>query len=75
MSDAYRTITVRLRSVTPTVIVADKAKTRGGGTCTIARSLLGYGSDKELDDYPRGPLDVEATIKVREWKADELGFA
>lgn len=76
MSDAYRTITVRLRSVQPNVIVVDKPKTRDAGTCTIPRSLMHYADDRAMDELPRGPVDIpNYPLRVREWKAEGLGFA
>jgi hypothetical protein len=76
MSDAYRTITVRLRSVQRNVIVVDKPKTRDAGTCTIPRSLLHGFDDLKLSDMPQGSIDVPAfPMRLREWKAEELGFA
>lgn len=73
MSDSYRTIDVRVRSVLPASIVVNRP--RADGTVTIARSLLHYADDKRLDDLPRGYIDEAWTLRVREWKAEALGFA
>lgn len=73
MSDAYRSIDVHIRSVLPSVIVVGRP--RAHGTCTIPRSLLHYADDKKMDDLPRGYINMTWTLRVRDWKAEELGFA
>jgi hypothetical protein len=75
MSDDYRTITFMLRSVQERVIVVSNAKSRGHGTCTIPRSLLSGIDDLKLTQLDPNTLPAERTMRLREWKAEELGFA
>lgn len=70
--DDYRTVTVRIRHIAQKSIVVDNPPSRGEGTCIIARSLLHYTDDRLIEV---AELGEEVTIRLREWKAEELGLA
>jgi hypothetical protein len=72
VSDKYRIVTVTLRQRRRQSIMVD-SKHRPGWDC-ISRSLIHGGDDIKID---RGELavDTNITIRIAEWKAEELGLA
>lgn len=76
-SDTYRTITTRFRGIAPSgkAIFVDKPKNQPRRDWAIVpRSLIHGGDDLKIENkaFREGE---EITIRVMEWKAEELGFA
>lgn len=67
--DEYRTVSAVLVTVTA---VAFKLKVPGGRTAWIPRSLVHGADDLRL---PHLDLDEEQTLRIREWKCEEVGLA
>lgn len=72
MTDTYRTITTRFRGLSPKALKVDKPASRGDGTAWIPRSLIHGADDLALGKAFDGQ---EITLRVMDWKAEELGFA
>lgn len=70
-SDDYVTVTTVLRHVREKSIYVDRRPGQPDDTACIPRSLIHGGNDLKLEDRQSGD---EITIKVRRWKADELGL-
>lgn len=70
--DDYRLVTVKVRTVRPQSIFVDKPASRGSGEVSVPRSLIHAADDTKLDGLFAGE---EITLRLREWKAEELGFA
>jgi hypothetical protein len=70
MSDDYRTVTCILRQVRDNSIMVE-TPTRPGWK-SIPRTLLHYTDDRLVEVAEVGK---DITIRVREWKAEELGLA
>lgn len=69
MSDPYRTIIVKLKQRRPNWIGVEAKN----GWHSIPRSLLHAADDIKIDR--EGGIDEEIAIRVREWKAEQLGIA
>jgi hypothetical protein len=66
----YRIVTLRIKSVLEASLwVTIKGRQ---GEHNILRSLLHGGDDLRL---PRMPRDVDVTLRVVDWKAEQLGLA
>lgn len=76
MTDEYRVITTTFRRISSTglAIMVDppKHKNGRGGWAIIPRSLLHGGDDLKVEKFVEGQ---EITIRILDWKAEELGFA
>lgn len=76
VTDEYRTITTTFRRISTTglAIMVDRPKHHDGkgGWAVIPRSLLHGSDDLKVEGFKVGD---EITIRVMEWKAEELGFA
>lgn len=70
MSD-YRTVTAIYRGRTSAAFFVEKPRQRGAEV-SIPRSLLHSADDLKVDGLTRGD---EFTFRLREFKAEELGFA
>jgi hypothetical protein len=70
MSDNYRTVTCVLRQVRDNSIMVDHPRIQGW--VSVPRSLLHYTDDRLVEVAEVGK---DITIRVREWKAEELGLA
>ncbi|MBX3579947.1 MAG: hypothetical protein KF723_22315 [Rhizobiaceae bacterium] len=76
MTDEYRVITTTFRRISSTglAIIVDRPKHQNGrgGWAIIPRSLLHGSDDLKVEKFVKGQ---EITIRIREFKAEELGFA
>ena len=72
MSDAYRTVTARFRSIAPSGKAVFVDRPRAPGEVSIPRSLIHGGDDREIEGLFGGE---EFTFRLMDWKAEELGFA
>jgi hypothetical protein len=72
MSDSYRPVTVTLRQRRANAIMVEVPRKQGWQT--IPRSLL-HASDDLKFDRGEHQVDTEITIRIRDWKAEELGLA
>jgi hypothetical protein len=76
MTDSYRTITTTFRRVSSTglAIMVDRPKHQNGrgGWAIIPRSLLHGSDDLKVEKFVEGQ---EITVRVMDWKCEELGFA
>jgi hypothetical protein len=70
----YRLITTKFRGISPSgnAIFVDPPDSRGGVTVSIPRSLIHGADDLKMGRYSEGD---EITIRVMEFKAEEIGFA
>lgn len=75
MTDSYRTITTTFRRISTTglAIMVDRPKHQNGkgGWAVIPRSLLHGADDLKVEGFKEGQ---EITVRVIEFKAEELGF-
>lgn len=71
-ADSYRTITTRLRGMTPKAIFVDKPPSKGKGETPIPRSLIHGADDRKIEQTFIGE---EISFRLMAWKAEELGFA
>lgn len=69
-SDDYRIVEIVLRGVRPQSIFVDRPNRQG--EVSIPRSLLHAADDTQLDGRFAGE---KITVRLRAWKAEELGFA
>lgn len=72
MSEKYRIVTVEVRSIRQLSIIVQCAKRAGADV--IARSLIHSFDDLKLE-REASTLPKEMTLRIFEWKADELGLA
>lgn len=70
--DEYRLVTSRVRRRTQSAVSIDKPASRGGGSVWIPLSVI-HAAD-EIKLLAAG-IGEEVTFRLREWKADECGFA
>ncbi len=70
-SDDYRVVTTTLRLVKEMAILVDLPKS-SGGTTWLPRSLLHGADDLTLG---RQSIGSPFTFRLREWKAEQLGWA
>lgn len=71
--DNYRTVTVQLCQVRDDSIMV--VVPRMTGWRSIPRSVISGVDERRLDWYRKQKLPVELTIRIFDWKADELHLA
>lgn len=72
MSEKYRAVTVTVQRLNPLSVMVTVPKMQG--TQSIPRSLIHGASDSELVKY-QFAYPKEMTIKIMDWKADDLHLA
>ncbi len=74
MSDPYRAVTTRFRSIAPSgkAFFVDPPASRGAGNVSIAFSLIHAADERAITGLFVGE---EITFRLMNWKAEEIGFA